>query len=161
MPRIEPAVRIRCPPEAEARCRAALARAGLAAERSLDWLVVRDAPPDAVNEALAAGGAGPRVAVRVRIGQLLGWLLDHGGEVRGRGAALAGLVGRVLEDGGLAARYRPRPEPALLAAAAGLHEHLLATGAAFVPWDRFVEAFCEERPPAGGPRGDPGAGAAG
>ncbi len=146
MPRVEPVVRIRCPPEAEARCAAALARAGFAAERSLTWLVVRDASPDAVNAALAAGGAEPRTAVRVRIGQLLGWLLDRQGAIQGRGANLTALVSRVLEEGGLAARYRPRPEAALLSSAADVYEHLLATGAGFVSWDRFVEAFCEERP---------------
>jgi hypothetical protein len=53
-------------------------------------------------------------------------------------------VKRVLEDGGLVARYRPRPAPALLAGAAAVYEHLLATGAAFVSWDRFVEIFCEQ-----------------
>ncbi len=146
MPRVEAVVRIRCPPEAEARCTAALARAGFAPERSLTWLVVRDASPDAVNDALAAGGAEPRTAVRVRIGQLLGWLLDRRGALQGRGANLTALVSRVLEEGGLAARYRPRPEAALLASAADVYEHLLATGAGFVSWDRFVEAFCEERP---------------
>lgn len=146
MPRIEPVVRIRCPPEAEPRCLAALARAGFAAERSLTWLVVRDASPDAVNDALAAGGARPRVASRVRIGQLVGWLLDRQGAIEGRGVNLVALVSRVLDEGGVAARYRPRPEAALLASAAELYEHLVATGAGFVSWDRFVEAFCEERP---------------
>jgi len=145
VPRKEPVVRIRCAPEEEPRCRSALARAGFAADRSLAWLVVRDAPPDAVNEALAAGGATPRTVVRVRIGLLLGWLLDRQGRLEGRGANLTALVGKVLEEGGLAARYRPRPEAALLAAAAETYEHLMATGAGFVPWDRFVEAFCEER----------------
>lgn len=138
-------VRIRCDAEEEARCRAALSRAGFEAERSLTWLVVRDASPDAVNEALAAGGAAPRTAVRVRIGQLLGWLLDREGKLEGRGVNVKALVSRVLEEGGLADRYRPRPEPALLDAAKEAYEHLLATGAAFYPWDRFVEAFCEER----------------
>lgn len=145
MPRKEPVVRIRCAPEEEARCLAALSRAGLAAERSLGWLVVRDALPDAVNEALAAGGAAPRTVVRVRIGQLVGWLLDREGRLAGRGANLTALVSRVLEEGGLAARYRPRAEAALLAAAAEVHEHLMATGAGLVTWDDFVEAFCEER----------------
>ncbi len=143
VPRTEPVVRIRCPPEAEPRCVAALARAGLVAERSLTWLVVRDACPDAVNDALAAGGAVPRTAVRVRIGQLVGWLLDRQGAIEKRGANLTALVSRVLEEGGLAARYRPRPEPALLAAAADAYEHLMATGAGFVSWDRFLELFCE------------------
>jgi hypothetical protein len=147
MARTEPVVRIRCEPEDEARARAALARAGLQAERSLQWLVVRDASPDVVNEALVAGGAVPRAAVRVRIGQLLGWLLDKEGRLEGRGVNVAALVSRVLDDGGLASRYRPRAEPQLLAAAAALHEHLVATGAAFVSWDRFVADFCDERVP--------------
>ncbi len=145
VPRTEPVVRIRCSPDEEARAVAALARAGLAAERSLTWLVVRDASPDAVNDALAAGGADPRAVVRVRIGQLVGWLLDRQGTLRGRGANVTALVSRVLEEGGLASRYRPRPEPALLAAAAEAYEHLMATGAGFVTWDRFVELFCEDR----------------
>jgi hypothetical protein len=139
VPRTEPVVRIRCPPESEPRCVAALSRAGFSPERSLTWLVVRDASPDAVNDALVAGGAEPRTAVRVRIGQLLGWLLDR----QGRGANLTALVSRVLDEGGLGTRYRPRPEAALLSAAAASYEHLLATGAAFVSWDRFVELFCE------------------
>jgi len=143
MPRAEPLVRIRCPPEDEARCVAALTRAGFAPERSLTWLVVRDASPDAVNDALAAGGAESRTAVRARIGQLVGWLIDRQGALQGRGVNVAALVSRVLEDGGLAARYRPRPEPALLASAAELYEHLMATGAGFVTWDRFVELFCQ------------------
>jgi hypothetical protein len=147
MARTEPVVRIRCEPEDEARARAALARAGLQAERSLQWLVVRDASPDVVNEALVAGGAAPRAAVRVRIGQLLGWLLDKEGRLEGRGVNVAALVSRVLDDGGLASRYRPRAEPQLLAAAAALHEHLVATGAGFVSWDRFVADFCDERVP--------------
>ncbi len=143
MPRTEPVVRIRCPPESEARCVAVLTRAGFAPERSLTWLLVRDASPDAVNDALAAGGAEPRTAVRARIGQLVGWLLDRQGALERRGANVTALVSRVLEEGGLSARYRPRPEPALLAAAAEVYEHLMATGAGFVSWDRFVELFCE------------------
>jgi hypothetical protein len=83
--------------------------------------------------------------VRVRIGQLLGWLLDREGRLAGRGANLTALVSRVIEEGGLGARYRPRPEPALVAAAAETWEHLMDTGAAFLPWDRFVALFCEER----------------
>jgi hypothetical protein len=145
VPRKEPVVRIRCEPEDEARCRAALARAGLEAERSLSWLVVRDASPDAVNDALVAGGAAPRAAVRARIGQLIGWLLDKEGRVASRGVNVAALVSRVIEEGGLAGRYRPRPEPELVRAAAALHERLMETGAGFLPWDRFVEEFCEER----------------
>ena len=122
-----------------------LSRAGFSPERSLTWLVVRDASPDAVNDALAAGGAEPRAAVRVRIGQLLGWLLDRQGAIQGRGANLTALVSRVLDEGGLSARYRPQPEAVLLSRAAGVYEHLMATGAAFVSWDRFVDLFCEER----------------
>ena len=144
-PRGEPVVRIRCPPEEEARCLAALARAGLAGERSLTFVVVRDAAPDAVNEALAAGGAKVRVAVRERLGQLVGWLLDREGRLEGRGVNVEALVRRVLEDGGLSARYAARPVPELLAAAAAIHEELLASGAAMVTWDRFVAAFCVER----------------
>jgi hypothetical protein len=145
----EPVVRIRCTPEEEARVRAALSRAGLAAERSLTWLVVRDADPDAVNEALAAGGAEPRVAVRIRIGQLVGWLVDRQGQLQGRGANMQALVSRVLEEGGLAARYRPKPAVALLAGAAVLYEQLMATGAGLVTWERFLELFCDPAPAAG------------
>ncbi len=144
-PRLEPVVRIRCAPEQEARTRAALLAAGLEAERSLTWLVVRGACPDAVNEALAACGAPARVAVRERLGALLGWLLDHGGRVEGHEAALERQVLRVLEEGGLAGRYAPRDPAALAAAAAALHERLLASGAALVPWGDFVEACCVER----------------
>ncbi len=140
-------VRIRCPADEEARCLAALSRAGLQGERSLTWVVVRDAAPDAVNEALVAGGAGVRVASRARIGQLIGWLLDHGGKVEGRGANVEALVSRVLEDAGAAARYRPRPVPELLAAAAAEHERLLSSGAALLRWDDFVDRFCAPRAP--------------
>lgn len=143
--RAEPVVRVRCPPEEEARCLDALARAGFAGERSLTFVVVRDASPDAVNEALAAGGAAVRVAVRERIGQLVGWLLDREGKLDGRGVNVETLVRRVLEDGGLAARYAARPVPELLASAAALHEDLMATGAGMVTWDRFVALFCVER----------------
>lgn len=145
VPRKEPVVRIRCDPEEEVRCRAALGRAGFEAERSLSWLVVRDASPDLVNEALVAGGAVPRAAVRARIGQLVGWLIDREVKLERRGVNVAALVSRVLEEGGLAARYRPRQEAELLQAAAALYEHLLSTGAGFVSWDRFVDAFCEEK----------------
>jgi len=144
-PRVEPQVRIRCTPEQEVRTRAALGARGFEAERSLTWLVVRGASPDEVNEALAAGGASARAAVRERLGALLGWLLDHGGRVEGREAALERLVARVLEEGGLSARYAPREAVALRRAAAALHERLLASGAGFVPWDDFVEACCVER----------------
>ncbi len=140
--RNEPVVRIRCRPEQEARCLAALQRAGFRGERSLTWIVVRDAPPDAVNEALAAGGADVRVAARERLGQLVGWLLDREGRLDGKGVNVEALVSRVLEDAGLAARYRPRPREELLAAAAAEHERLMASGAAMLRWDEFVERFC-------------------
>jgi len=143
--RIEPLVRIRCSPEREARCLEALARAGLKGERSLTWVVVRDAAPDAVNESLVAGGADVRVAARERLGQLVGWLLDRAGRLEGKGVNVEALVSRVLEDAGLCGRYRPRPRAALLDAAAAEHERLLATGAAMLRWDDFVERFCEPR----------------
>lgn len=152
VPRKEPAVRIRCPVEEEARARAALERAGFEAERSLTALVVRDAEPDAVNEALVAGGAYVRVAVREGIGRLVGWLLDRQGALEGRLQNVKTLARRVLEDGGLTERYALREDAALLPAAAAVYEHLLATGAGRVGWDRFVEAFCVERPAAGAPR---------
>jgi hypothetical protein len=144
-PHLEPLVRIRCTPEQEARARSALEAAGLRAERSLTWLVVREADPDAVNEALAAGGAAVRAAVRERLGALLGWLIDHGGRVEEHGAALERLVRRVLEEGGLTARYEPRGGDELRAAAAALHERLMASGAALVPWADFVEQCCRRR----------------
>jgi hypothetical protein len=138
-------VRIRCTPEDEARCRAALARAGFEPERSLGWLVVRGAAPDAVNEALVAGGALPRVAVRDRIGKLVGWVLDHGGELERRAVNVRTLVARVLEDGGLPERYAPRDDGALVAGARALHEDLMATGAGFLAWERFLDLFCRDR----------------
>jgi hypothetical protein len=138
-----PAVRIRCAVEHEARVSSILSRAGFQPERSLTWVVVRDADPDLVNEALVAGGAVPRVAVRERIGQLVGWLIDREGRVDGRAANVEALVKKVLADAGLTASLRPRPPEVLLAAARALHEHLLATGAGFVSWARFAEAFCE------------------
>src|SRR5689334_11766258 len=88
----EPQVRIRCTPEDEARARTSLARAGLEAERVLTWLVVRDAEPDQVNEALVAGGATVRTVVRERIGHLVGWLLDRQGALDGRGVNVQTLV---------------------------------------------------------------------
>jgi hypothetical protein len=147
MPRTEPVVRIRCAPEEEARCLAALTRAGFVGERSLTWVVVRDAAPDAVNEALVSGGAAVRIAARERLGQLIGWLLDRSGRLEGRGVNVETLVKRVLEDAGLTGRYAPRPIPALLEAAAAEHERLLATGAALLEWDAFVERFCVEKAP--------------
>ena len=143
--RIEPQVRIRCPPEREARCLEALARAGYRGERSLNWVVVREAAPDAVNECLAAGGAEVRVAARERLGQLVGWLLDRGGRLEGKGVNVEALVSRVVEEAGLGGRYRPRPRAELLEAAAAEYERLLATGAAMLRWDDFVERFCENR----------------
>lgn len=138
-----PAVRIRCPLEHEAKVSRILSGAGFTPERSLTWLVVRDADPDAVNEALVKGGAIPRVAVRERIGQLVGWLLDREGKLEGRAANVEALVKKVLDEAGVAATLRPRPPDALLAAARALHEHLMATGAGFVSWPRFADAFCE------------------
>jgi hypothetical protein len=139
---VEPVVRIRCSPEHEAGARAALARADLEAERVLTWLVVRDAAPDAVNEALAAGGAAVRTVVRERIGQLVGWLLDREGKLAGRGVNVETLVRRVIDEGGYGARYASRPIPELLASAAALHEDLMTSGAAMVGWPRFVALFC-------------------
>lgn len=141
-PRTEPVVRIRCPPEEEARCLAALARGGFQGERVLTWVVVRDAPPDAVNEALVVGGAGVRVAARERLGQLVGWLLDRAGKLEGKAVNLEALVSRAIEDAGLVARYRPRPGPELLDAARAEYERLLASGAGLLAWDDFVERFC-------------------
>ena len=143
--RREPVVRIRCPPQEEARCLAALSRAGFFGERSLIWVVVREAAPDAVNEALVEGGAGVRVAARERIGQLVGWLLDRAGRLEGKAVNVEALVSRVLEDGGLSGRYRPRSAGELLAAAAAEHERLLATGASMLRWDDFVDRFCVVR----------------
>ena len=143
--RREPVVRIRCAEDDEPRCRAALERAGYAPERSLTWLVVREASPDQVNEALVAGGAHSRTAVRERIGKLVGWVLDHGGEVKGRAVNVRTLVSRVLEDGGLAARYAPRDDEALLAGARALHAYLMESGAGLVSWERFLAWFCAER----------------
>jgi len=142
---LEPIVRLRCPPEQEVRTRNALEIAGLAAERSLTWLVVRDADPDRVDEALAEAGALVRVAVRERIAALLGWLVDHGGVVAGREAALTRLVERVVADGGLERRYAARPVAELTAAAAAFHERLLSTGAARLPWPEFVAACLVRR----------------
>ncbi len=153
----EPVVRIRCPTsEEEARSRAVLERAGLAPERQLTWLVVRDADPDRVNDLLVAGGARSRVAAREQIGRLLGFLLDHGSDVAARPSTLRANVARVLGEAGLERRWSPRPEAELVAAAAELHEHLMASGAGFVGWERFLSLFCR---PAGS-RTTPGAGEA-
>lgn len=145
----EPLVRIRCAsPEDEARCRRLLEAAGHAPESSLTWLVVRCADPDGVNRLLVAGGAIGRVVVREQIGKLIGWLIDRQGELEGRSRNVKSLVERVLAGGGLAQRYAPKPEPALLAAARQLHERLMAEGAPFVSWGDFVALFCEPVPPA-------------
>lgn len=145
MSRHEPTVRIRCKPEDEARAVSSLTQAGFAPERSLTWLVVRDADPDAVNEALAAGGADVRVAVREGIGRLVGWLLDREGTLDGRLANVKTLARRVLEDGGLLERYALKDDAELLPAAAAVYEHLMATGAGMVTWDHFLAAFCVEQ----------------
>ncbi len=144
--RPEKVVRVRSvSPEDEGRCRRALASAGFAAERSLTWLVVRDADPDAVNRALVTGGALGRTAVREAIGKLIGWLIDRQGALEGRARNVKALVERVLSDGGLAARYAPRSDEELVAAARALHSEIMARGAPFLPWDTFVERFCAVR----------------
>jgi len=143
----EPVVRVRCAgPEDEVRCRAALAQAGFAPERQLTWLVVRDAHPDAVNEALAAGGGIGRAVVREEIGKLVGFVLDHGGDLAGRGASLESTVRRALFSAGLERRWAARPPPDLARGAAELHEYLVATGGGFVSWERFCELFCRPGP---------------
>ncbi len=142
----EPLVRIRCPDAADAtRCRAALSAAGLAAEESLTFLVVRDADPDRVNELLVAGGARGRAVAREQVGRTIAWLIDHGADLAGRGPTLQQLVKRALSETGLASRYAPRGEEALLAGAAALHEQLLATAGGFVSWGAYTRAFCAPR----------------
>jgi hypothetical protein len=144
--RNEPVVRVRyASPEDEGRCRRALTAAGFAPEPSLTWLVVRDADPDAVNRALVSGGARGRAAVREAIGKLIGWLIDRQGALEGRSRNVKALVERVLADGGLAARYEPRPDDELLAGAGALHAELMALGAPFLSWASFVERFCRLR----------------
>jgi hypothetical protein len=149
MSRREPTVRIRCKPDDEARAFAALARAGHAPERSLTWLIVRAADPDAVNEALVVGGATVRVAVREGIGRLVGWLLDREGKLEGRLQNVKTLARRVLEDGALLERYALRDDATLLAAAATVYEQLMATGGAMITWDRFLALFCVEKEQSG------------
>ena len=140
---VEPLVRIRCPsPEEEARARALLEAAGWRPERSLTWLVVREADPDAVNEALVEGGAAARVAAREQLGKLLGWLLDRQGDLAGREVNVRNLCARVLSEAGLAGRHELRDEAALAEGARALTEQLLATGAGFVSWERFLSLFC-------------------
>ncbi len=144
----EPVVRLRCKtPEEEGRCRAILEAAGYAPESSLTWLVVRDASPDAVNEALVAGGAFSRVAVREQIARLVAYLIDRQGRLDDRAMNLRNLAGRVLEEGGLEARYGLRDDAALVAAAKALYENLMATAASFVTWERYLEAFCLTKVP--------------
>jgi hypothetical protein len=140
---VEPLVRIRCPsPEEEARARAVLEAAGWRPERSLTWLVVREADPDAVNEALVEGGAVARVAAREQLGKLLAWLLDRQGNLAGREVNVRNLCARVLSEAGLASRHALREETALVEAARVLFQQLLATGAGFVSWERFLSLFC-------------------
>jgi len=143
----EPVVRVRCPtPEDEAHCRDILARGGLELERQLTALVVRDADPDRVNEALVEGGALGRTVVREQIGKLVGFVLDRGGELAGREASLSATVARVLATSGLERRWTPRPERELAAAAGELHEYLMATTGGFVSWERFLSLFCRPAP---------------
>lgn len=139
-------VRIRCrTPEEQARCLAVLGAAGYAPRVVPGWLVVLDAHPDRVNEALVAGGAHARVAAREQIGRLVGYLIDRQGDLAGRGANLKNLCERVIAEAGLGERYAARPEPELAAAAGAAHEELLATGAGFLSWERFLERFCRPR----------------
>jgi hypothetical protein len=148
VPRPEPVVRIRPPtPDDAARCRRVLEAAGLAPEDSLTWLVVRERDPDEVNAVLVAGGALGRVAAREAIAKMVGWLIDRQGALAGRERNVKALVDRVLSDAGLTQRYAARPEPALLAPAQALYEVIMAEGAPFLPWERFLEMFCVERPP--------------
>ncbi len=140
---VEPLVRIRCPsPEEEARARSVLEAAGWRPERSLTWLVVHEADPDAVNEALVRGGAVARVAAREQLGKLLAWLLDRQGDLAGREVNVRNLCARVLSEAGLTSRHALREEAALVEAARVLFQQLLATGAGFVSWERFLSLFC-------------------
>ena len=144
--RREPVVRIRTAgAEDEARCRALLEAAGLAPEAQLTWLAVRDASPDEVNDLLVAGGAHGRAVARERLGQLVGWLIDREGDVEGRARNVRSLVERTLADTGLASRWAPRGDDALLAAARALHARILAESAPFVSWEEFTAAFCAPR----------------
>jgi hypothetical protein len=145
-PRVEPLVRVRCAgPGDEELCRRALEARDLAPEASLTWIVVRNAAPDEVNEALVAAGAHGRVVARERIGQLIGWLIDREGRLEGRARNVRSLVERVVGDAGLQGRYAAKGDEALLAAAAALHARIVAESAPFVPWDAFVDAFCDPR----------------
>jgi hypothetical protein len=139
----EPIVRLRCrTPEEEARCRGILSAAGYEPETALTWLFVRDASPDAVNETLVAGGAFARVAVREQIARLVAYLIDRQGRLEDRGMNLRNLAGRVLEEGGLTGRWGLKDDGSLVSAAQALYEHLMATAASFVTWERFLELFC-------------------
>ncbi len=140
----EPLVRIRSPgPADEARCLAVLERAGLSPERHLTWLAVRDADPDRVNEVLVAGGALGRVVAREQVGKLVGFVIDHGPRFERRAASLRATVARILSAAGLGARWTPRSEPEVAAAAAELHEYLMETRGGFVSWERFTGLFCD------------------
>ncbi len=142
----EPVVRIRvATPEEAERSRQALAAAGLSAEASLTWLVVREADPDEVHRALVCAGARGRVAVRAGISTLVGWIIDRQGALEGRSRNVKAIVDRLLADGGLAVRYAPRPDDELLASATALHRSLMAEGAPFLSWARVLELFCRER----------------
>lgn len=142
----EPVVRIRCAsPEDEVRCRRALGAAGFEPESSLTWLVVRDADPDEVNRVLVSGGTLGRVVLREAIGKLIGWIIDRQGALEGRARNVKSLVERTLSDGGLAARWAPRPDEELLASAQALHARMMAEGAPFLPWGEFLALFARPR----------------
>lgn len=144
----EPLVRVRCAsPEDEVRCLRLLEAAGLGPEKVLTRLVVRSADPDEVNRLLVAGGAQGRVVVREQMGKLIGWLIDRQGAFEGRSRNVKSLVERVIGEGGLAERYAPKTEQALLGAARVLYERLMAEGAPHLAWADFVGLFCDERSP--------------
>jgi hypothetical protein len=114
-------------------------------ESSLTWLVVRDADPDDVNRLLVAAGAHGRVVVREGIGKLIGWIIDRQGALSGRARNVRSLVERTLSDGGLAARWVPRSDEELVAAAQALHARVMAEGAPFLPWGEFLALFARPR----------------
>ncbi len=144
----EPVVRIRCAgPDDEARIRRALVAAGLTPETSLTRLLVRDADPDEVHRLLVAAGAVGRVALRESVGKLIGWLVDRQGALDGRARTVKAQLERALADAGLAARYAPRDDEALLASAHRLYARLVAEGAPFVSWEEFRELFLVGRAP--------------
>src|SRR5512136_2677605 len=145
----EHVVRVRCPsPEDEERSRVLLERDEMQTERQLTWLVVRDADPDRANEVLVAGGALARVAAREQVCKLVGFVLDHGGALSGREASLRNNVGRVLSAAGLERRWAVRPDVELVEGSRALHEFLMASGAGFVSWERFLGLFCRPAPEA-------------